>query len=250
MITVTIEDRIAFAHHVFISKPHRFIFFTIPKVACTDWIRLFVRLQGKKDWKSDPHFRAGKPLLSKLEGAAIETYLKDKNWTKAVFLRDPAERLLSAYLDKVNKGTYVMKKILKSELDSIPFREFVDFAIDSNQDLRSRRGLHQRTDPHWKPQYLLSNLYKFMPCINYIGHFSNLYEDTKRLLQSVDLWEPYGSTGWGKDGKQALFFTNDAVNRTDAQQKMDIYYSEDLLMQVKKAYQQDYELLAMAKASG
>ena len=40
--------------------------FTIPKVSCTEFIRLFFRLKGDRQWTADPHFRKGKPLLKDL----------------------------------------------------------------------------------------------------------------------------------------------------------------------------------------
>ena len=49
-----------------VSKPHKLVMFTIPKVSCTEFIRLFFRLKGDRQWAMDPHFRKGKPLLKDL----------------------------------------------------------------------------------------------------------------------------------------------------------------------------------------
>ena len=55
--------------------------------------------------RADPHFRSDKPLFNKLMDAEEATeMINDPNWTKFVFLRDPAERLKSAYLDKFANG--------------------------------------------------------------------------------------------------------------------------------------------------
>ena len=69
---------------------------------------LFFRLKGGPEdekWRSDPHFRNDKPLFNKIMNEAQATALiNDANWTKFVFFRDPAERLLSAWLDKFANG--------------------------------------------------------------------------------------------------------------------------------------------------
>ncbi len=88
-IEVTEDDRQAFSHHVVIDHQHRFIFFSIPKVACTEWIRLFVRLTGLPDWRDPPHYRDGIPLLSAVERAEAEDHLNDPAWTKAVIFSRP-----------------------------------------------------------------------------------------------------------------------------------------------------------------
>ena len=91
-IPFTIVDSKAFAYHVFVSKRHKLVMFTIPKVSCTEFIRLFFRLNGDPHWASEPHFRRGKPLLKDLPLGEVENILNDPTWTKAVFFRDPSKR--------------------------------------------------------------------------------------------------------------------------------------------------------------
>ena len=57
-------------------------------------------------WKGDPHYRPDKPVLNKVATPEEATHaMNDRNFTKFVFFRDPAERLLSAYLDKFEHGS-------------------------------------------------------------------------------------------------------------------------------------------------
>ena len=79
---------------------HRIAFCAIPKVACTEFIRLIYRLRGDAQWWTEPHFRSDAPTLMSLGRDDANAILNDANWTKAVFFRDPAARLLSAFLDK------------------------------------------------------------------------------------------------------------------------------------------------------
>ncbi len=97
---VTSDDLNACVHHVYLDEAQRIIFFTIPKVACSEWAKLFRRMSGLPNWADDPHYQADRPLLSTLSPDQATSSMNDPTWTHAVFLRDPAERLLSAYLDK------------------------------------------------------------------------------------------------------------------------------------------------------
>jgi hypothetical protein len=100
-IVYTWADKRRVAHHIYINEEHKLMITTIPKVACTEFMKLMIRMSGARNWRMDPHFRPKNPVLSRLEPSEASRVLNDRLWTKAVFFRDPVERLLSAYLDKV-----------------------------------------------------------------------------------------------------------------------------------------------------
>lgn len=197
-------------------------------------MQLFFRLQGLDDWESNPHYRLDKPLLSEIRHEIIQDYLNDPEWTRAVFLRDPAERLLSAYLDKVELKLKGIPEIRAEGRKEESFSEFTTRIIDT---------LGEKTNPHWKPQGQVASLEKFLPCINFIGHFTHLENHGRQLLEQLDLWQRYGEHGWGHKGEQSLFASNNAHNRTDALVNFDKYYTDELLAQVKGAYVEDYKLI-------
>jgi hypothetical protein len=69
MIVVNEEDLRTFAYHVYVDTTYKFVFFTYPKVASSEWIRLFMRLQGVEDWRDNPHYRVTdhlRPLFPRL----------------------------------------------------------------------------------------------------------------------------------------------------------------------------------------
>ncbi|MCP4963769.1 MAG: sulfotransferase family protein [bacterium] len=243
MSKVTEDARQAFSHHVVIDHQHRFIFFTIPKVACTEWKRLFAGLAGLPDWRDPPHHRYGIPLLSAVEAAEAEDHLNDPAWTKAVFFRDPTVRLLSAYLDKIVNSDHIPLTTFGSRDGEISFEVFIDCVTDSNTDVSKYVGLHPGTDPHWKPQGMTANIEKFLPCINYVGDFSNLYDDAKRLSNSLGIWDGYCSSGWGVSSREPMFFRNASHHFTGADDRLEEFYSADLFEEVRIAYRKDYELL-------
>lgn len=93
-LTVTPLDLKAFSYHVFVDKRFKLVMATIPKVSCTEFIRLFYRLKGDPGWRENPHFKPHKPLLKDLPIAEVQSIMNDPTWTKAVFFRDPSKRLL------------------------------------------------------------------------------------------------------------------------------------------------------------
>lgn len=66
---------------------------------------------GAKDYPSLPHYKVDSDAFrfDRLEASLQQEIWSSKDWTWAVFLREPAERLLSAYLDKIAKGGWQQK---------------------------------------------------------------------------------------------------------------------------------------------
>lgn len=100
-----------------VLKDHKLLFFTTPKVGCSVWKQLFRRMQGLDDWRTQdealPHnpLKNGLTYLHDFTPAQADRMLTDPAWTRAIFVRDPKERFLSAYLDKVvsDDGKYVRR---------------------------------------------------------------------------------------------------------------------------------------------
>jgi hypothetical protein len=105
-----------------VVEKYKLLFFTIPKVGCTVWKQLFRRVAGYADWqihqdgknnakKQLPHSPSqnGLTYLYHYPPDKADFMLTDPSWTRAIFVRDPKERLLSAYLDKAvsDKSKYI-----------------------------------------------------------------------------------------------------------------------------------------------
>lgn len=233
-ISVTEQDRLAFSHHVYVDEPNRIVFFTIPKVACTAWMQLFARLGGAPDWRADPHYRTDRRLLSNYPTDRCGEILNDPTWFRAVFFRDPVERLLSAYLDKfVHRAGYPVRLFGTRD---VSLNEFLDFALDPNTDPSIPRGLHAHTNPHWRPQMLVGNVGKFLPTMNFVGRFDHLGVDARALLEHLGLWDAYGRTGWGPIGTGSMFAVNDAPNATGAHDELKSRLTADQVDRIRRAY--------------
>jgi Sulfotransferase family len=92
-----------------VLEQYKLVFFTIPKVGCTAWKQLFRRMMGYRDWKNEnvhdmqpwnPESN-GLKYLYHYDRVTASTMMTSPEWTRAIIVRDPKERFLSAYLDKI-----------------------------------------------------------------------------------------------------------------------------------------------------
>jgi Sulfotransferase family len=92
-----------------VMEQYKLVFFTIPKVGCTAWKQLFRRMMGYRDWKNE-NVHAMQPWNPESNGlkylyhydrVTASTMMTSPEWTRAIVVRDPKERFLSAYLDKI-----------------------------------------------------------------------------------------------------------------------------------------------------
>lgn len=71
----------------------------------TQWIQFARFVAGAKDYPSIPHYKLDIDFFrfdTMNPSVQQEIWQNENEWKWGVFLRDPAERLLSAYLDKVS----------------------------------------------------------------------------------------------------------------------------------------------------
>jgi hypothetical protein len=182
------------------------------------------------------------------------------NWTRAIFVRDPMERLLSGFLDKaygseryisrhccwdrnvtsplyLNNSAYLKQCQILQRLEpngplptpqDFPFQTFVEAFME------------QCKDPHWLPQ---SNRIKprNWKYINFVGHFESLEEDARSLLEKIGAWQEYGATGWGVHGNLSFFQKNFAHHSTSAKSRQEDFYTPQILEPVLQYLQPDYD---------
>ena len=157
-------------------------------------------------------------------------------------LRDPAERLLSAYLDKFRGVPSHVSREFGPDGFGMPFEEFLGHVLDPNDDPAKPEGLHIRTEPHWRPQALVGGLGEHRDRLTDVGDFTDLAGWTRRTLTRVGAWERFGAWGWGPDGDRAIFEGNDSIRRTDARALIERFYDPTTLEAVYDAYAIDLEL--------
>lgn len=176
--------------HILVNDEHRFLYCYVPKVACSNWKRVLKVLSGalenvdvniKMNHKSDLLF------LSSLKPEEIRYRLK--HYFKFMFVREPMERLLSAYRNKFGEikayqekyGAEIIRRYRKGHAkdtavagDDVTFAEFVRYLLDEDVD---------RMNEHWMPIYNLCQ-----PCAvsyDFIGSYEHLESDADYVLQRI-----------------------------------------------------------------
>jgi hypothetical protein len=96
---------------------YNLLFFTVPKTGTTIFKQLFRRMMGFENWLLKDENLVHSPgenglkYLYHYPPTEANEMLTSPNWTRAIFVRDPKNRILSAYLDKAlhNHGDYVKR---------------------------------------------------------------------------------------------------------------------------------------------
>jgi hypothetical protein len=264
-----------------VLEEYKLLFFTIPKVGCTVFKMLFRRIMGFDNWQLHegngggiPHARvkSGLKFLYDYPMERANDFLTSPDWTRAIFVRDARERVLSAYLDKVlhdneKQGGYIKRNCCKGKV-----KEGIPIPIVCDQ-LRGKKTGFQRlnrttcdfetcflrdivsvcNDPHWRSQVQRLDPPELWSYINFVGHFDTIKQDTRQLLQRIGAWEPYGASGWNSNGSSssssssggggAIFSTNSMSHATSAKHQLDEYYFSNPNVQrlVNNLYRCDYE---------
>jgi hypothetical protein len=101
------------AFNTFVIPEYKLIFFTFPKVACSEWKRMFMRMNGNPDWCSRGNIHAPEKnkikTLRDYDPNIATAMMTSPAWTKAAIFREPKERMLSAFLDTANNGYYIKR---------------------------------------------------------------------------------------------------------------------------------------------
>jgi hypothetical protein len=177
-----------------VIESHKLVFFAVPKVGCTVWKTLFRRMMGYPDWKARlPHDSKtnGLVYLSHYNTSRATEIMNDPSYTKAIFLRDPKERFLSAYLDKVVRSKRRGIDALCCHKNKSCMREAQTFSgfLNATQRVCSK-------NVHWLPQSQRME-HQFLDKINFSGHMETVQHDAKQLLEQIGAWEAFEAAGWG-----------------------------------------------------
>lgn len=245
---------------------YKLVFFTIPKVGCSEFKKLFRGIMGIKDWRSDNHTILHNPKFNGLwylydySPQDANTIMTDPSWTRAMFVRDPRKRLVSAYLDKAvrSHGVFLQRQCcgrfalngnseLETALNCSGYRANQE-PNDKRTPITLNEFLQQFIpacdDEHWRPQRLRVEE-RYWPFMNFVGHMERAELDAKRLLQRVGAWEKFGTSGWGKgDGDQddgiPMFGVNRASHATNSSAKEALLDSPGTKEAIDNIYQLDY----------
>nr|XP_033810322.1 carbohydrate sulfotransferase 14 [Geotrypetes seraphini] len=173
--------------HILVSDEYRFLYCYVPKVACSNWKRVLKVLAGELesvDVNLKMDHKKGLVFLADLQPNEIRHRLE--NYFKFIFVRDPMERLLSAYRNKFGEikeyqqkyGVEIVKRYRKNpgkvKGDDVTFSEFLHYLLDEDVE---------KMNEHWMPVYNLCQ-----PCAityDFIGSYERLREDANYVLDHI-----------------------------------------------------------------
>ena len=185
-------------NRILVDEKHQSLYCFIPKVGCTNWKTLLVQLIGKgsnttRVHKKNDIAKAGLVRLSQYSEEDASHFLE--TYFKFMFVRDPFERLLSAYKDKfatyneftkhfqTKYGRDIIKTYRKNPSllslrlgHDVTFGEFVKYVIDSYKN-------NEEFNPHWRPFLDLCG-----PCDihwDFIGKMETIEEDSRYVLSHM-----------------------------------------------------------------
>lgn len=233
----------------FIYFPHLdAVFCFVPKVACTGWKMAARRLMGEQDWENPrlahDRKRCGLRFLSAQRNADLNSIQNSS--LRLGMVRNPYSRLLSAYLDKVERrldnalldlspdGDYWWQVVhaierfrcdeLQGKSRSITFKIFLQWLQQSNHEAVNNN--------HWAPQAKLTG----MGLVDWtvLGHFESLHLDAPRIFELL--------------GASFSFPSNTQRHRTNASKKLHTYYSSDSVALVNELFSEDFKLFNYTRA--
>jgi len=228
----------------YVVPEYKLIFFSVPKVACSEWKRIIYKLLMGKPWHEEftIHDPNTNNLSTLMDFPLLEAQLmmNSDEWTKAIFVREPKERILSSFLNKYVKDgfKYFNVKCCKH----IEPEERSDECLERTGLGRPRKKKEEEfsyflsltnecSDVHWQPQYNAMDD-KWWPKVNFVGYMENLAEDSRKLLMKlkstkdgVSAWEKHGKTGWGDNSTGGFMQENEAGHSTNAHEKLKKFYT-------------------------
>ncbi|KAL1007413.1 hypothetical protein UPYG_G00086470 [Umbra pygmaea] len=181
-------------HHVsriFVEDKYKLLYCEVPKAGCSNWKRILMVLSGlassTHNIKHDVvHYGNHLKRLDSFDRPGITRRLE--TYTKVLFVREPLERLVSAFRDKFeNPNSYyhpVFGKPIISKYrvnaskaalrtgSGVTFQEFMQYLLDVHRPV----GM----DIHWEPASQLCS-----PCLldyDFIGKFETIDEEASFLL--------------------------------------------------------------------
>ncbi|XP_072576224.1 carbohydrate sulfotransferase 13 isoform X1 [Vulpes vulpes] len=153
--------------HVLVDDAHGLLYCYVPKAACTNWKRVLLALSGRgpADPRAIPAPEAHAPgrLPSLADFGPAEINRRLRAYLAFLFVREPFERLASAYRSQLARG------------HDVRFAELLAYLLDP----RTRRD--EPFNEHWERAHALCH-----PCrlrYDVVGKFETLAEDAAFVLR-------------------------------------------------------------------
>ncbi|XP_035252203.1 carbohydrate sulfotransferase 8-like [Anguilla anguilla] len=246
-------------HHVsriFVEDEYKLLYCEVPKAGCSNWKRVLMVLGGvassTREIKHDAvHYGNHLKRLDGFDHRGIAQRLE--SYTKVLFVREPFQRLVSAFRDKFeNPNTYyhpVFGKPIISKYRAnasqaalrtgagVTFKEFMQYLLDVHRPV----GM----DIHWEHVNQLCS-----PCLldyDFIGKFETIEEEANFLLQRTgaprNLTFPSFKDRHPQAERTSARITQQyfaQLNASERQRAYDFYYMDYLMFNYSKPFKDLY----------
>jgi hypothetical protein len=226
--------------HTHISLVNGYAYVEVPKAGCGTMKATLGGMEAARMGpglvqrvQDNPHDRLrATPFVKpfQLPSALLEEVLASPDFRRFTVVREPAARLLSGFIEKIGQGLKQSEPIVAALAETtgrdiapadITLDEFLD--VVAGQDSRDQ-------DPHWRRQ------------ADHLGLGIVRYD---AVIHLEDLDASWGLIGdlTSTPGLQEQFFCR---NSTGARNRMQDYYTPDLLARIAEIYARDYSELGYA----
>ncbi|GMH39799.1 hypothetical protein BSKO_07697 [Bryopsis sp. KO-2023] len=220
-----------------VDREHKLALCPIPKCGTTRLRMLLRRMTNQPNWDSFDggviHLRSGLEVVHEKE-KLLELF-QDPSWIKVAFVRHPAARLLSGYLNKIVYSKWY--SMIDPKQKTEPSLQQV---IDSLAEV-SKSDRLKHLDEHVRPLQFFCGFKDVR--YDFLGKTPSMGDDLKDLLSSLGLWETYGASGWGKNKSMSILEASVYKAPNHSGSKVDEMLSDKMLEQLFSIFHRDYELL-------
>ncbi|KAI7811967.1 putative carbohydrate sulfotransferase 8, partial [Triplophysa rosa] len=241
---------------IFVEDTHKLLYCEVPKAGCSNWKRVLMVLQGLAPstgeiQHDEVHYGNHLKRLDSFDHKGIVQRLK--TYTKVLFLREPFERLVSAFRDKFESPNSYYHPVFGKPIISryrsnatqqalrtgagVTFKEFIQYLLDVHRPV----GM----DIHWEPVGQLCS-----PCLldyDFIGKFETLEEEANFLLRSFGAPSNLTFPSFKDRNPNAERTSSEIMRRyfaqlnvTERQRAYDFYYMDYLMFNYSKPFNDLY----------
>ncbi|XP_060595938.1 carbohydrate sulfotransferase 11-like [Ruditapes philippinarum] len=241
------ENRKSLLKYIIVNDKYKLMFCYIPKVACTNFLRLLIWLNNTNNVSNTGPIKITKihmlkkslPSLGMFAPQEIKQRLK--HYRKVIFVRDPLARLISAFRNKFTEAKNLKfislygREIIQGatnghankipDIGSIKFAEFLRYLADE-------KTIMQGYNDHWKSFKDICH-----PCYikyNFIGKYESIKEDVGYLLKMLNVQQRFKFPEREKD-----------YNHTKSADMISSFFKDvdpDIFSKVVNVYADDYAL--------
>jgi hypothetical protein len=216
--------------HTHISLVNGYVYVEVPKAGCGTMKATLGGLEAARKGpglvqrvQEAPHNRINATPFVKpfqLPSEMLEAVLTSSDYRRFTVVRDPASRVLSAYLEKIGQGLKQSEPIAESlgiPASKITFSQFLD--VIAAQDSREQ-------DPHWRRQ------------ADHVG-WGIIDYDTAIHLEALDAsWDNVAALTGVTDLRETFY----CRNSTGASARVSEYYDDAITHKVREIYSRDYKV--------